>query len=61
MFKRRYRSKKREAEALGSLIFVGIIFGVLSFVYHVAIEIGKTLLEFLKTNNGKITAGVVLV
>jgi 5-methylcytosine-specific restriction endonuclease McrA len=61
MFKRRYRSKKREAEALGSLIFVGIILGILSFIYHAAIEIGKTAFEFFKTTNGKISLAVIAI
>lgn len=40
---------------------MGIIFGILSFIYHVAIEIGKATLEFLKTTNGKITVVVVVI
>lgn len=54
MFRRRRRSKKREAEAVGALIFVGLIFGIINFVFTAIESAAKTAFAFLKTTNGKI-------
>lgn len=61
MFRRRRRSKKREAEALGALIFVGLIFGVINMLFTAVEAAAKTAIAFLKTTNGKIALSIFAV
>lgn len=61
MFRRRRRSKKREAEALGSLIFVGFLLGVAGMIFNAIESASKTAFAFFKITNGKIALSVFVL